>query len=110
MKKPDCVLEALRVATELGTNPAISVLLRMFATLPVTTATGERSFSALKHIKNYLRSTMGEEMLNGLAHLYINRDINLGYDKVIDEFGKCTDVSRLCDVLSNLFDVFVKPK
>ena len=110
MKKIDCVLEALRVATELGTNPAISVLLRMFATLPVTTATGERSFSALKHIKNYLRSTMGEEMPNGHAHLYINTNINLGYDKVIDEFGKCTDVSRLCDVLSNLFDVFVKPK
>ena len=51
VKKPDCILEALRVATELGTNPAISVLLRMFATLPVTTATGERSVSALKHIK-----------------------------------------------------------
>ena len=82
----------------------------MFATLPVTIATGERSFSALKHIKNYLRSTMAEEMLNGLAHLYINRYINLGYDKIIDEFGKCTDVARLCDVSSYLFDVCVKPK
>jgi hAT family C-terminal dimerisation region len=39
--------------------PALAVLLRIFATLPVTTATGERSFSALKYLTNYLRSTMG---------------------------------------------------
>ena len=31
---------------------------------------------------------MGEERLNGLAYLYINRDRNLDYDKAIDEFGK----------------------
>ena len=42
-------------------------------TLPVTTATGERSFSALNYLKNYLRSKMGEERLNGLAHMCINR-------------------------------------
>ena len=43
--------EALRVAAELGTYPAVSVLLRIFATLPVTTATRERSFGALKYQK-----------------------------------------------------------
>jgi len=88
VKRPDSVVEALRVAAVLGTYPSISILLRIFAILPVTTATGERSFSALKYIKNYLRSTMGEERLNGLAHMYINRDISLNYEKVIDEFGK----------------------
>ena len=50
--------------------------------------TGERSFSALKYNKNYLRSTMGEQRLNGLAHMYINRDIDIDYDLVIDEFGR----------------------
>ena len=57
-------------------------------TIPVTTATGERTFSALKYRNNYLRSTMGEQRLNGLAHLFINRDIELDYNLVIDEFGK----------------------
>jgi len=52
---------------------------RIFATLPVTTATGERSFSALKYIINYLRSTMGEERLNGIAHTSINSDTALEY-------------------------------
>ena len=76
------------MALELGTYPALATMLQIFATIPVTTATGERSFSALKYIKNYLRSTMGEERLNGLAHMYINRDIELDYDSVIDEFGR----------------------
>lgn len=88
VRRPDSVLDALKVADDLGTYPALSILLRIYATLPVTTATGERSFSSLKYIKSYLRSTMSEERLNGLAHLYINRDIRLQYDAVIDEFSR----------------------
>ena len=88
VERPDNVLDALAIVSQLGTYPALSVLLRIFATLPVTTATGERSFSALKYIKNYLRSTMTDERLNGLANLYINRDIEADYDSVIDECGK----------------------
>ena len=60
-------------------------MLQVFGTL-VTTAIGE---SALKYIKNYLRSKMGEKRLNGLAHLFINRDIDLNRESVIDdEFGR----------------------
>lgn len=87
-KRPKRVLNALAVATELGTFPILQTLLRIFATIPVTTATGERSFSALKLLKTYLRSTMREERLNGLAHLFINKDIELVHNEVIDEFSK----------------------
>ena len=31
---------------------------------------------------------MSEQRLNGLAHLYINDDIPVDYDAVLDEFGK----------------------
>jgi hypothetical protein len=86
--RPDNVVDALRSATKLGTYPIMCTLLRIFATVPVTTATAERTFSALKYIKTYLRSTMGEVRLNGLAHMYINRDIEIDYDSVIDQFGK----------------------
>jgi len=48
----------------------------------------ERSFSALKFIKNYLRFTMTNERLNGLGLLFVHPDITLDYDAVIDEFGK----------------------
>ena len=63
-------------------------LLQIFATLPVTTATGERSFSALKLMKTYLRTNMQENRLNPLAFLFINNDIKLDYSQVIDQFAK----------------------
>ena len=87
-EKPSTVVEALRVANQLCTYPAISTLLRIFATLPVTIATCERSFSALKHLKTYLKSTMCEDRLNGLSLLFVNRDLPLRYDSVIEEFSK----------------------
>nr|CAI5858450.1 unnamed protein product [Callosobruchus analis] len=37
--------------------------------MPVSVASCERSFSKLKLIKTYLRSTMGQERLSGLAIL-----------------------------------------
>ena len=87
-ERPGNVLDALKVSTELGTFPAVSTPLKIVATLPVTTATSERSFSALKYIKNYLRSTMSDDRLNGLALLFVHRDIPLNHDAVIDEFSK----------------------
>jgi hypothetical protein len=44
-------------------------------TLPVTSATAERSFSKLKLIKSYLRSTMTNERLSGLALISIERGL-----------------------------------
>ena len=81
------MLDVLRVATQLGIYPCIATLLRIFA-LPVTSVAAERSFSALKCLKNYLRSRMDEQRLNGLAHMYVNRDIKLNHDDVFDEFAK----------------------
>jgi hypothetical protein len=45
----------------------------LFATLPVTSATPEKTFSTLSRIKTYLRSTMTEKRLNGLAIENINK-------------------------------------
>jgi hypothetical protein len=68
--------------------PNIKVLLQIYATLPVTTATGERSFSTLKLMKSYLRSTMGENRLNGLAMMYMHSMINIDIEQIIDNFSK----------------------
>ena len=38
--------------------PNSCIALRLFCTLPVTVAEGERSFSTLDSVKNYKRSTM----------------------------------------------------
>ena len=49
--------------------PNVSVALGVVLTIPVTVASGERSFSKLKLIKTYLRASMKQERLNGLALL-----------------------------------------
>ena len=69
--------------------PNLWVALRVAATAPVTVASAERSFSKLKLIKNYLRSTMTQDRLNGLAMMSINRDVSreLSYDDIINDFA-----------------------
>lgn len=69
--------------------PNVVVAIKIFLTMPVTVASCERSFSKLKLIKTYLRSTMGQERLSGLAILSIERDIArlLSYENVIKDFA-----------------------
>jgi hypothetical protein len=47
-------------------------LIRLYLTIPVTTASAERAFSALNRLKNALRSSMSQQRLNHclLAHIY----------------------------------------
>ena len=68
----------------------IVVALRIFLTLPVTTASCERSFSKLKLIKNYLRSTLSQERLSNLSIISIEHNIvqQIDFDDLIDEFAE----------------------
>ena len=52
--------------------PNIRKMLIHAMVLPVTLCEAERSFSALRRIKSYLRTTMKQERLNGLALLNIH--------------------------------------
>ena len=69
--------------------PNTWIAYRILLTIPVTVASGERSFSKLKLIKSYLRSTMSQERLNGLAMLSIEKDMvdKLDYTSLIDAFA-----------------------
>jgi hypothetical protein len=51
--------------------PNVCTALRIFCTMPVTVAEAERSFSKLKLIKSYLRSTMTQGRLSDLGILSI---------------------------------------
>lgn len=55
--------------------PNVCIALRILLTLPVTVASGERSFSKLKLIKTYLRSTMVQDRLSGLAMIAIEHEL-----------------------------------
>ena len=75
--------------------PNIHTLLKIMATLPVTSCECERSFSMLKLVKSPLRSTMKQDRLNGLAMLYYHQDIELSPEEVVDKFAHCHK-RRIC--------------
>jgi hypothetical protein len=74
--------------------PCIYSILSVLLTMPPTSATCERSFSAMKRIKNYLRSTMNTERLSSLAMLHIHKDMDVSIDGVINTFAsrKCRNL------------------
>ena len=39
----------------------------ILAVIPATSCSAERSFSALRRLKTYLRNTMGQERINSIA-------------------------------------------
>lgn len=69
--------------------PNLWTALRILLTITVTVASGERSFSKLKLIKTYLRSTMLEDRLSDLAILSIENDFakSLNFTEIIQQFA-----------------------
>ena len=58
----------------------IPKLVQLILGMPATNATSERSFSALRRIKSYLRSTMKQERLNHLLLLHVHKNKTHGLD------------------------------
>ena len=56
----------------------VCTMLKRTLVMPATNASSERSFSALRRVKSYLRSTMRQDRLNHLIVLHI-------HDKHTDE-------------------------
>ncbi|KAI6647735.1 52 kDa repressor of the inhibitor of the protein kinase-like [Oopsacas minuta] len=65
----------------------LKIILQIAVTLPITTCSAERSFSAMKILKSYIRSTMTDDRLTGLALMYIHKDIPLDVVKIINTFA-----------------------
>lgn len=84
--KPTSIVETLEDSNK-ALYPAIYAILLVLLTMPVATATVERSFSVLKRVKTYLRSTMNQERLSSLALLHIHREVEIDDNQVIDEFS-----------------------
>ena len=73
--------------------PTLSKAIRMYAVIPATSCSAERSFSSLRRLKTYLRNTMSQDRLSSLAVLhiereYVNRVLLKDMDRMIDVFGE----------------------
>jgi len=84
---PGDFLSALNGCSEI-VFPCVHQILKIFCSLPVTTATAERSFSTLRYLKTYLRNSMGEDRLNGLAHMFVHKNEEISVEQILDEMGK----------------------
>jgi len=66
--------------------PNVYILLTILSTLPVSTAASERSFSTMRGLKTYLRSSIGNERMAGLALLSIHKDRQIDREKIMNDF------------------------
>ena len=91
-KTPLQVLQFLKSNRCLELFPNTAIAIRILLTIPVSVATGERSFSKLKLIKTYLRASMTQERLSALAMLSIEKDVaqTVDYGEIIRDFASVT--------------------
>ena len=90
------VATIVRRMFENGVHEVLPVVYKVFsilATIPATSCSAERSFSALRGLKTYLRSTMGQKRLNSIALInveiaYANSTLKNDMEKIIDIFGQ----------------------
>ncbi|CAF0959948.1 unnamed protein product [Brachionus calyciflorus] len=69
--------------------PNITILYRIYLSLPISNAHSERSFSTLRRLKTYLRSNISEQRLNDMAILNIESEEALKIDenKILEIFA-----------------------
>jgi hypothetical protein len=83
------ILNTIKSYWEEGGFQTVWIAYRILLTISVTVASTEMSFSKLKLIKTYLRTTMSQKRLSGLVIISIENEYldKLNYDDLIEEFA-----------------------
>ena len=58
----------------------VAKFLHLLLLMPVTSATAERSFSGLRRLKTFLRTSMSKELLNSIAVLHVHKALTREID------------------------------
>ncbi|XP_068213662.1 zinc finger MYM-type protein 1-like [Palaemon carinicauda] len=76
--------------------PQVEALLRLLLVSPASSCTAERSFSALRRLKTWLRSSMSQQRLNHLMICHVHRDhlATLSPQAIAEEFIRAEDKRR----------------
>ncbi|KAL4143156.1 hypothetical protein QTP88_005519 [Uroleucon formosanum] len=85
----NCITKIIEDHNIADVYPYVDIALRMYLCCPVSNTSAERSFSVLKRVKSYLRSSMNDNRLNNLAILNIECEItkSISYNEVIEDFA-----------------------
>ena len=81
-------VEVLKILKRHDCFPNASIAYRVLLTIPVTVASAERSFSKLKLLKSYMRTTMTQQRLNDLATIALESEVldKIDYEDIIEDF------------------------
>jgi hypothetical protein len=85
--RPNSLLGTLRI-TDGNIFLDIQTLLRVGCILSVTSCEAERSFSALRRIRSYMRSKMNENRLAVLALIHIHHSMTITIKAICQEFAR----------------------
>ena len=89
--------------------PQVVVLAKLLLVMPATNAVSERSFSALKGVKTYLRATTTNQRLNHLMLLHIHKEKTNSLN-LIDVANKCAWKENRREIFRMFNENDVKPK
>jgi len=84
--KSERLLDTLH-ATNSNLYSVIYTIISILLTISVSSATSERSFSAIRRVKSYLRSTIGDERLSNLSLIHVHRHVHVDLNVIIDDFS-----------------------
>lgn len=77
LEGPDSLHRIQQCISQVGAAfPLLSACYQIALTLGTSTASVERSFSSLRRLKTYLRSTMTQQRLDNLSLLYVEREMS----------------------------------
>ncbi|CAI6349386.1 unnamed protein product [Macrosiphum euphorbiae] len=88
------ILHILSSYNLISAFPNLYKACKSLGTIPASFASAERSFSKVKLIKTRLRSTTGQDRLESLLILSMEKDIEINYNEAIDTFVMTSDVLK----------------
>ena len=86
-KMPTNILETLKVIDRTAFRN-IYECVKILGVIPVNSCECERSMSAMRRLKTWLRSTTEQERFNGLALMHINNDMKIDNSEKLYEFAR----------------------
>lgn len=90
INKDDFDIDALVSEINKKIFPNLYKLLQVALTIPVSSASCERSFSVMRRIKTWLRNSMSNDRFSNLSLLHIERDLanNITSEEVLNIFAQ----------------------
>jgi len=101
--KPEDIAQLITLLNPASGFPDLRRLLQLALTVPIANVAAERSFSSMRNIRTYTRSTMAEQRLSTIALLNIENELakKIDLDKMVDVFARLPSLRDTCGGLAD---------